>query len=114
MMLTRLRRERALASKQFRDGKFHNTSGALPQMKGSSAGIIGEFFFGGRARVPKVPLPVESPLATWNQPVSSSGLRITWLGHSTLLIEIDGLRVLTDPVFGERVSPFPWVGPKRF
>jgi len=44
----------------------------------------------------------------------ASGLRITWLSHSTLLIEIDGLRVLIDPVWGERASPFNWLGPERF
>jgi L-ascorbate metabolism protein UlaG (beta-lactamase superfamily) len=44
----------------------------------------------------------------------SSGLRATWLGHSTVLIEIDGVRLLTDPVWGARASPSQWVGPKRF
>jgi L-ascorbate metabolism protein UlaG (beta-lactamase superfamily) len=44
----------------------------------------------------------------------ASGLRVTWLGHSTLLIEIDGLRVLTDPVWGKRASPVAFAGPKRF
>ena len=43
-----------------------------------------------------------------------TGLRATWLGHSTVLIEIDGLRVLTDPVWGLRASPSQWAGPKRF
>ena len=43
-----------------------------------------------------------------------SGLRATWLGHSTLLLEIDGLRVLTDPVWGARASPSRLAGPKRF
>ena len=43
-----------------------------------------------------------------------TGLRATWLGHSTVLVEIDGLRVLTDPVWGERASPFGFAGPKRF
>jgi L-ascorbate metabolism protein UlaG (beta-lactamase superfamily) len=41
-------------------------------------------------------------------------LRATWLGHSTVLVEIDGLRVLTDPVWGPRASPSRLVGPKRF
>ncbi|MBW4891801.1 MBL fold metallo-hydrolase [Mucilaginibacter sp. HMF5004] len=40
-------------------------------------------------------------------------LRITWLGHSGLIIEIDGKRFLTDPVF-RRASPFQFAGPKRF
>lgn len=44
----------------------------------------------------------------------SSGLRVTWLGHSTSLIEIDGKKILTDPIFGGRASPFTWVGPDRF
>ena len=43
-----------------------------------------------------------------------SGLRATWLGHSTVLIEIDGYRVLTDPVWGTRASPSRLAGPKRF
>jgi len=43
-----------------------------------------------------------------------SGLRVTWLGHSTMLIEIDGVRILTDPVWGPRASPSALVGPKRF
>src|SRR4029077_15757020 len=41
---------------------------------------------------------------TWRRK-PGSGLRATWLGHSTVLIEIDGVRVLTDPVWGPRASP---------
>ncbi len=47
-------------------------------------------------------------------PAPGSGLRATWLGHSTVLIEIDGVRVLTDPVWGQRASPSRLAGPKRF
>jgi L-ascorbate metabolism protein UlaG (beta-lactamase superfamily) len=108
-----LRLERVRASKQYRDGTFHNTSGLGPGLQGNSLSVMGEFFFGSRARVPGGPLPVESPLACWATPVSS-GLRITWLGHSTLLLEVDGLRILTDPVFGERASPVSFAGAKRF
>ena len=43
-----------------------------------------------------------------------SGLRVTWMGHSSLLVEIDGVRVLIDPVWDERASPVRWAGPKRF
>jgi L-ascorbate metabolism protein UlaG (beta-lactamase superfamily) len=43
-----------------------------------------------------------------------SGLRITWVGHSSLLIEIDGIRILTDPVWSQRVSFSQSFGPKRF
>ncbi len=43
-----------------------------------------------------------------------SGLRVTWLGHSTLLVEIEGRRFLTDPVWGRRCSPVTWLGPERW
>jgi L-ascorbate metabolism protein UlaG (beta-lactamase superfamily) len=44
----------------------------------------------------------------------ASGLRVTWMGHSSMLIEIDGVLLLTDPVWDERVAPMTWAGPKRF
>ncbi len=40
-------------------------------------------------------------------------LRITFVNHSTMLIQMNGLNVLTDPVWSERISPVNWVGPKR-
>jgi L-ascorbate metabolism protein UlaG (beta-lactamase superfamily) len=43
-----------------------------------------------------------------------SGLRVTWLGHSTILLEIDGHRFLTDPVWSERVGPTGFARPKRW
>ncbi len=113
MRLRGLRLERARASKQFRDGAFHNTTGVTPQLEGAWFPIARDFALG-PSRAPRGPLPLESPLAAWQTPVSSSGLRITWLGHSTLLIEVDGLRVLTDPVFGPRASPVSFAGAKRF
>jgi L-ascorbate metabolism protein UlaG (beta-lactamase superfamily) len=74
---------------------------------------MGEYFFGGQRRAPSAPLPARNPLAGWAQG-PETGLRATWLGHSTVLLEIDGLRLLTDPVWGERASPFAFAGPKRF
>lgn len=44
----------------------------------------------------------------------ANGLRITWIGHSSLIIEIDGKRILTDPIWGPRASFSSFVGPKRF
>lgn len=43
-----------------------------------------------------------------------SGLRVTWMGHSSMLVELDGLRILIDPVWEERASPLRWAGPRRF
>jgi L-ascorbate metabolism protein UlaG (beta-lactamase superfamily) len=44
----------------------------------------------------------------------ASGLRVTWFGHSAVLLEIDGRRLLTDPVWSDRASPLTWVGPRRW
>jgi L-ascorbate metabolism protein UlaG (beta-lactamase superfamily) len=114
MRLGGLRLERAHASKQFRDGLFHNTTAAFTKIEGGQLPIMREFLFGGKKRKPPGVIPVESPLDAWTQPVGSSGLRVTWLGHSTMLLEIDGRRVITDPVFGERLGPVSFAGPKRF
>ena len=40
-------------------------------------------------------------------------LRVTFVNHSTVLLQLDGVNVLTDPVWSERVSPFSWAGPRR-
>ncbi|MDF2693166.1 MAG: hypothetical protein K0S65_1549 [Labilithrix sp.] len=110
-----LRQERTLASPRFRDGKFHNTDPVdSPMKKGASlVSTTAEYFFGGAVKRPPGALPIERPLDTWLHP-ADTGLRVTWLGHSTTLLEIDGIRVLTDPVWSERISPVPLVGPRRF
>ena len=41
------------------------------------------------------------------------GIRITFVNHATFLVQVDGLNILTDPVWSSRVSPFRWIGPKR-
>ena len=65
-------------------------------------------------RVPRHPLgPFRTDAGVYAEP-PASGLRVTWFGHSSLLIEIDGVRVLVDPVWDERASPVKWAGPKRF
>jgi L-ascorbate metabolism protein UlaG (beta-lactamase superfamily) len=72
------------------------------------------FFFGSAARSPQRQL---GPFHT-NQSVyetsPESGLRITWFGHSSSLIELDGVRILIDPVWDKRAAPMQWTGPKRF
>ena len=39
--------------------------------------------------------------------------QVTWIGHSTFLLQVDGLNILTDPIFSERASPVSFAGPKR-
>ena len=111
---TGLRLERMQASPRYVDGAFVNTAKVSPGLKkGTAAPTIAEFLCGGQRRTPRAPLPSKDPLQAWTRPVET-GLRATWLGHSTVLLEIDGARVLTDPVWGERASPVSFAGPKRF
>lgn len=46
-------------------------------------------------------------------PAADSAPKITWLGHSSLLVSAEGLHVLTDPVWAERASPVSFAGPQR-
>lgn len=41
-------------------------------------------------------------------------MQVTWLGHATVLVEMDGLVLLTDPMFSQRASPMAFMGPKRY
>jgi len=109
------RLERIKASALWADGQFRNVHPVMPGLRDPNASMptLSEFICGGERRVPQQPLPSMNPLDTWSR-APGSGLRVTWLGHSTLLIEIDGLRVLTDPVWGARASPSALAGPKRF
>ena len=60
---------------------------------------------------PTVPVRKPEFLPTRDTPT----LRATWLGHACYLVEFpSGLRILFDPVFSQRCSPFQWLGPKRY
>ncbi len=109
------RLERMKASPRWAGERFRNVHPILPGLRdpGVPMPTISEFLCGGERRVPLGPLPSVNPLETWRRP-AASGLRATWLGHSTVLIEIDGVRVITDPVWGKRASPSSLAGPKRF
>jgi L-ascorbate metabolism protein UlaG (beta-lactamase superfamily) len=107
------RDERVRSSPQFFDGRFRNRAGVTPALQGPALPVIGEYFFGRGRREPSRPLPTLDPRASWAR-AAETGLRATWLGHSSVLLEIDGRRVLTDPVFGERASPVSFAGPRRF
>ncbi|HMC55403.1 MAG TPA: MBL fold metallo-hydrolase [Gemmatimonadaceae bacterium] len=108
------RRERILASPRFDGRVFRNT---YPVSAGLKPGVerptIRDFVRPSEDRVPSTPLPLVNPIGLWGKR-ASSGLRVTWLGHSSLLLEIDGARFLMDPVWSERASPLRFAGPRRF
>lgn len=109
------RLERMQASALWAGAGFRNQHPVLPGLRDATVPrpTLKEFLSAGDRRAPTGPLPSLDPREAWSRPVQS-GLRATWLGHSTVLIEIDGHRVLTDPVWGTRASPFRLLGPKRF
>ena len=109
------RLERIQASPRWIEGAFRNVHPIPPGLRDPDTPFptLTEFLFGGDRRYPAAPLPALDPRDAWRR-APQSGLRATWLGHSTVLIEIDGVRVLTDPVWGPRASPLTLAGPKRF
>jgi L-ascorbate metabolism protein UlaG (beta-lactamase superfamily) len=110
--MARHRDERIHTSKQFEDGRFHNSSGkSAMTIHGGVLPMVRDYAQATRKRPPG-PVPMSSPLSIWKE--APPQLRVTWLGHSTMLIELDGVRILTDPVFGLRASPVSFAGPKRF
>jgi L-ascorbate metabolism protein UlaG (beta-lactamase superfamily) len=105
---------RLRASPQFVGGRFQNPEATSLMATSRWPRALEEWLFGGQMRTPVCPLPVVADVAARLALPPASGLRVTWLGHSTTLIEIDGAVVLTDPIWSERASPSTWAGPKRF
>ncbi len=104
---------RAVASRSphYRDGVFHNADPTpiLRLNREEQRFVLRQLIFGRAASRP----PASIPLATPKAGGSSAALAVSWLGHATALLEIDGYRVLTDPVWSERCSPSDVIGPER-
>lgn len=107
------RNARSSASNHFHHGQFRNlvhTEVSTP--KGNMLETTIDFIRGDANRSPSAPLPsIDLELSPDRE---RDDLRVTWLGHSTCLIEIEGQVILTDPMFSDRASPFRFFGPRRF
>lgn len=97
---------------RFTGKKYLNT---VPTSMAMNYGqLLRGWLLGKEEREPRRPLgPFRADGAALHEPVPASALRVTWFGHSSTLIEIDGKRFLTDPVWRLRASPVA-LGPKRF
>ncbi|MCU1614303.1 MAG: Zn-dependent hydrolase [Frankiales bacterium] len=97
-------------SPQFSDGRFHNTL-PTPALKPANArdGLLRQWHEERHNGHPGAPVPLARP----DIPAEAGELAVTWFGHASALLEVDGHRVLVDPVWGERVSPSPTLGPTR-
>ncbi|OLR91334.1 MBL fold metallo-hydrolase [Actinokineospora bangkokensis] len=107
----RARGDRITGSPQHRDGRFHN----LPNPGTSTAlrdvgGTLRELLTGGQQRTPLAPVPLVRPTFPAQR---AEGLHATWFGHASVLLEVDGARVLLDPVWSDRASPSRLAGPRR-
>ncbi len=97
-------------SPQYVDGRFENA----PPFHARLALLQNlRDYAGGQQREPGFAIPVVplEPASLTLPPLA--GMRAIWFGHSTVLIEIDGVRIMTDPVLSRRASPFQFIGPER-
>ena len=93
------------------DGKFNDMGNALNMSFTDYVSTTWDFLFTRNNRTPDTELPVKPvDLAPFNSK-DGDQLNVTWLGHSSLMINIDGYKILADPVFEKRISLF---GPTRF
>ena len=97
-------------SPQWHGNKFENPQPIWSDMKSAMM----QSFRASPDATPQQTIPVVTNVKAALQQPSSRDLRVTWLGHSTSLIEVDGTRILLDPVWSERTSPVSWLGPKRW
>ncbi|MDT7579078.1 MAG: hypothetical protein QOK35_342 [Pseudonocardiales bacterium] len=99
----------AAGSTHAADGLFHNTLPEEVVQRGTLLRILRAMLARGRVGRPARPVPLVADTV----PATAAPLAVTWFGHSSVLLEVDGHRVLADPVWGERISPSPVVGPRR-
>jgi L-ascorbate metabolism protein UlaG (beta-lactamase superfamily) len=97
-------------SPQWSEGRFANEQ---PMWTNTRSGLL-RLFESTPGELPNAPIPVVMGNGEDLNIAATSGLRVTWYGHSSVLVEIDGVTVLTDPLWSERASPLSWVGPKRW
>lgn len=105
------------SSDNYEDGKFHNT--VPTEMSMSFADVrktLAHYLFADKTlKSPQDEIETKPFSSEAFHNADSVDLWITWFGHSSLLVKIDGVTLLIDPVLeGERTSMFSFMGPKRF
>ena len=101
------RLERAQKSPHYHDGAFANE----PPPPATNLGVNFEEWSGDQVRRPPAPFPLLRPAL--KDPVEP-GMRAMWFGHATVLVEIDGRRVMTDPMLSDQAFPVKLVAPQRY
>ena len=101
-------------SDHFNGKIFLNPVPTSTMQKGSAGKLIKKLFQHHPGRVPITPLGPFSVNEKVIQQRPPDGITVTWLGHSSVLLTVEGRRLLMDPLWYQRVSPFTFMGPKRF
>jgi len=107
-------REQRIAESPQWNGKIFQNPEQVPATEwGKSLKTFWNYFFNKpEGYTPSLPLPAEPfDISQWD---GQHDLQFAWLGHSTLLIKVDGKLILTDPIFSQRAGPFGWLSPKRY
>nr|WP_156094595.1 MBL fold metallo-hydrolase [Nocardia lijiangensis] len=99
----------ATGSASYRNRQFHNSEPSSQLQVGSVPSLLYSAFTKRNSGRPRGVVPLQKPYP----PAEAADLAVTWYGHASALIEVDGYRILTDPVWSDRVSPSPLVGPAR-
>jgi L-ascorbate metabolism protein UlaG (beta-lactamase superfamily) len=90
---------------------FNPTSGPAGTAHGGPARFFNRFIGSSE----RAQWPEQVPVTTTVPPrrVEGKEMLVTWIGHSTVLVQTQGVNILTDPIWSERASPFSFIGPKR-
>lgn len=104
-------RAAAAGSPHAADGLFHNVLPDELVQRGSLLAVLRAIALRGPVGRPAHPVPLVT--GTGGVSGGAAPLAVTWYGHSSVLLEVDGHRVLADPVWGDRASPSPLIGPRR-
>lgn len=104
----------AEASPHFHDGKFANTIPQAPYAVDQAWNLLKKQFGGDEQRVPPSPIPVVEIADGFFEAMKPDAMRTVWLGHASVYLEIEGLRLLIDPALSDYASPLQGIGPKRF
>lgn len=106
--------ERFKRSENFKEGKFRDIEKTTTMTKMDVSTIM-QYFTKGDT-VPKFTFPVEKSNSIKGEDAIATGekVKVTWFGHSALLLEINNSKIFFDPMLGNAPSPISWVGTKRF
>lgn len=95
------------------DGKFQNPIPTEIMTTRSMPDLLRIYLTSKAQRTPRLQPQFRTDISVFATP-PASGVRVTLIGHSSILLEMDGSTILLDPVFCDRASMVQWAGPKRF